>query len=52
MRSEVTKNIIIIDEDLPRGVIANTTAILGMTLGKRKPKLIGGDTFDKDSSIH
>ena len=52
MRKEVTKSVIIIDENLPRGVIANTAAILGMTLGKRKPELIGGDTFDKDSSIH
>lgn len=52
MMREVTKSVIIVDENLPRGVIANTAAILGMTLGKRKPELIGGDTFDKDSSIH
>ena len=31
----------VIDEELPVGVIANTSAILGVTLGKYVPKQVG-----------
>lgn len=40
------------DENLPIGIIANTAAILGMTLGKRMPELVGVDVFDKDGQQH
>ena len=31
------KCVMVIDESLPRGLIANTAAILGITLGKNIP---------------
>ncbi|MBX9295637.1 DUF2000 domain-containing protein [Chromobacterium piscinae] len=37
---------IIVDPDLPLGVIANTAAVLAMSLGKRHPELVGQDLPD------
>ncbi|UTH74697.1 DUF2000 domain-containing protein [Chromobacterium sp. IIBBL 290-4] len=39
---------IIVDPDLPVGVIANTAAVLSMTLGRRHPELVGADLADAD----
>lgn len=52
MNPETEKCVIVIDENLPIGIIANTAAILGMTLGKRMPELVGVDVFDKDVGQH
>ncbi|MBP4050747.1 DUF2000 domain-containing protein [Chromobacterium violaceum] len=38
--------VIVIDPDLPPGVIANTAAVLAMSLGKRHPELVGQDLPD------
>lgn len=46
------KCVMIIDESLPAGVIANTAAILGFTLGKRFPEAVGRDVTDKNGSVH
>lgn len=46
------KCVMIIDEKLPAGVIANTAAILGITLGKRFPEAVGTDVSDKSGSAH
>jgi hypothetical protein len=43
---------IIIDKDLPVGLIANTAAVLSLTIGKIHPDLIGHDIKDKDGNIH
>ncbi len=40
------------DEELPIGLIANTAAILGMTLGKRMPELVGCDVEDAGKNTH
>lgn len=46
------KCVMIIDENLPLGIIANTAAIMGITLGKEMPEVVGEDVFDKSGSRH
>jgi len=47
-----TKCVIVIDEDLPLGIIANTAAILGITLGKHVPEIVGLDATDASGQKH
>ncbi|MCI8576321.1 MAG: DUF2000 domain-containing protein [Lachnospiraceae bacterium] len=35
------KCVMVIDESLPLGIIANTAAIMGITLGKQMPEVVG-----------
>ncbi len=42
----------ILDETLPRGIIANAAAILGITLGKKFPAAVGQRVTDKDGNGH
>ena len=42
----------VIDAALPVGVIANTAAILGITLGKQFPDLVGQDVLDASNHKH
>lgn len=42
----------IIDSELPVGVIANTSAILGVTLGKHFPEQVGEDVADATGKMH
>lgn len=35
------KCVMVIDERLPLGIIANTAAIMGITLGKKMPDVVG-----------
>jgi len=49
---EPKKCIIVIDEALPAGVMANTAAVLSLTLGKELPWLIGQDLWDADGAPH
>lgn len=46
------KAVMIIDGELPAGLIANTAAILGATLGKRAPEYIGHDVTDASGLTH
>lgn len=46
------KAVMIIDEGLPTGLIANTAAILGVTLGKRAPEYVGHDVTDASGRTH
>ena len=46
------KCVMIIDETLPRGLIANTAAILGITLGKLCPEMVGPDAVDGSGNAH
>ncbi len=46
------KCIMIIDESLPRGFIANAAAIMGITLGKKMPEVVGADVTDQDGFEH
>lgn len=42
----------VIDENLPLGIIANTAAIMGITLGKKMPGVVGSDVVDKTGNEH
>ena len=46
------KCVMVIDEELPAGVIGNTCAILGATLGKQLPQHIGEDVTDGSGNSH
>ncbi len=46
------KCVMVIDERLPLGIIANTAAIMGITLGKKMPEVVGADVADKTGNEH
>ena len=46
------KCVMIIDADLPLGEIANTAAVLGITLGGRIPNVVGADVGDGAGNYH
>ena len=46
------KCVMVIDENLPLGIIANTAAIMGITLGKKMPEVVGSDVVDKTGNEH
>ncbi|MCM1165690.1 MAG: DUF2000 domain-containing protein [Lachnospiraceae bacterium] len=52
MRMNNEKCVIVIDESLPLGIIANTAAILGITLGARLPETVGEDVLDGGGRGH
>ena len=47
-----TKCVMVIDGELPVGVAANTSAILGVTLEKAIPQQVGKDVTDGTGKIH
>lgn len=46
------KCVMVIDENLPLGLIANTAAIMGITLGKKMPEVVGVDVADRSGNEH
>lgn len=46
------KCVMVIDENLPLGIIANTAAIMGITLGKKMPEVVGTDVYDRTGNGH
>lgn len=52
MNIQNKKCVMIIDENLPLGIIANTAAILGITLGKKLPEVVGQDVWDGSGQAH
>ena len=46
------KCVMIIDESLPLGIIANTAAIMGFTMGKQMPEVVGADVYDRTGNEH
>ena len=42
----------IVDSAMPPGLIANTTAILGITLGKLLPEVVGEAVRDQNNNTH
>lgn len=46
------KCVAVIDRDLPIGLIANTAAILGCTLGKQIQEIVGEDVVDQEQRQH
>ena len=52
MSNSDMKCVMIIDPELPIGIIANTSAILGITLGKHIPEQVGADITDASNQSH
>ena len=52
MNGQETKCVMVIDENLPLGIITNTAAVMGVTLGKLFPDAVGADVFDKAGKCH
>lgn len=52
MNLQNEKCVMVIDEHLPLGIIANTAAIMGITLGKKMPEVVGTDVWDKTGNEH
>ena len=46
------KCVAVIDQNLPIGLIANTAAILGCTLGNQIQQIVGDDVVDQDHQQH
>lgn len=46
------KIVMVVNKDLPAGLVANTTAVLGITLGHHKQDIIGSDCMDKEQICH
>lgn len=46
------KCVFIVDKTLPLGLVANTCAVLSLSLGKNHPELVGDNLHDKDGNIH
>lgn len=46
------KCVMVIDETLPAGMIANTAGIMGITLGKHIPEAVGPDVTDQSGRTH
>ncbi len=46
------KCVMVIDESLPRGLLANTAAIMGITLGMKMPEVVGADVTDQSGNEH
>ena len=52
MNLQNEKCVMVIDENLPMGIIANTAAIMGITLGKQMPEVVGADVYDGTGKEH
>lgn len=52
MNVKEEKCVIVVDEGLELGVIANVTAILSISLGKLRPDISGSDTVDAENHTH
>lgn len=46
------KCVLVLNDALPPGLLANTAAILGITLGERRPWLVGADLRDAEGELH
>ena len=52
MNIQNEKCVMVFNEELPLGIIANTAGILGITLAKYIPETVGPTVFDKDQYQH
>lgn len=52
MNPEDEKCVMVIDESMPAGLIANAAAIMGITLGKEKPEIVGANVVDGSGRLH
>jgi hypothetical protein len=52
MDNQNLKCVMVIDESLPTGIISNTAAVMGITLGKLMPEAVGSDVTDCTGTQH
>lgn len=52
MNTQQEKCVVLVDAGLPVGILANTAAILGITLGKMMPEVVGEDVIDGSGRGH
>lgn len=52
MNLQNEKCVMVFDESLPYGIIANAAAIMGITLGKYKPEYVGKPVVDQEQYEH
>ena len=52
MQEKQLKCVMVIDEELPLGMIANTAGIMGITLGKHFPEIVGDTVKDSIGNNH
>jgi len=52
MEARDLKCVMVVDGNLPSGIIANTAAVMGITLGKLFPQAVGDDVYDKTGRRH
>lgn len=52
MNGQNEKCVMILDETLPLGLLANTAAIMGITLGRQMPEVVGVDVADQTGKTH
>lgn len=46
------KCVMVVDEKMPLGIIANSTAVMGVTIGKLFPEVVGQNVFDQTGHEH
>ncbi len=52
MEPQNLKCVMVINEDLPMGIISNSTAVMGITIGKLIPQVVGCDVYDMTGDCH
>ncbi len=52
MELDDLKCVVVLDAELPIGVAANIAAIMGVSLGKRFPGIVGADVYDAEGGRH
>jgi hypothetical protein len=52
MNEPEQKCVMVIDANLPLGLIANTAAMLGITIGQLHPEIVGPDVIDGSGKTH
>lgn len=46
------KIVMILNNHLPKGLAANAAAVLGVTLGRLSPRIVGSDVTDASHAVH
>ena len=52
MPANELKCVMVVDEAMPQGIIANSTAVMGVTIGKLFPVVVGQDVVDQTGYRH
>ena len=52
MEQQNFKCVMVIDESLPLGIISNTAAVMGITIGRHFPKAVGMNVIDQPGREH